>query len=80
MAFEGFVLYELLVGLGVVFQQSEHDLAKGVIEFNVCGVGGVFLRVLVGGSAATSALLSEPQCGTHGEGVAWHGVSRQHCS
>jgi hypothetical protein len=45
---EGFVLDELLVNLGVVLQQGEHDLGKGLVVLDVGGVGRILLGVLVG--------------------------------
>jgi hypothetical protein len=39
----------LLVDLGIVFEEGEHDFGEGFVVFDAGGVGGVFLGVLVGG-------------------------------
>ena len=61
--FEGLVLHELLVNLGVIRQEMLHHLGERLVVRHACGMRRVFLRVLVcliggdfGGDVVSDAL------------------------
>src|ERR1035438_6010526 len=68
-AMEGLVLDELLVNLGVVFEEGKHYLGKGLVVLDAGGVRCVLLRIpigLVGGNLGRNVI---PDAAGHAVGV-----------